>query len=942
MIHTRLLKIYAALLYLVIRMQILLTDEIPLTCQVYNITHLTCKKLSILPRTFPSWITHLELSNNHISSIEPNGLAQLANLKELKLDGNRIKTLRSQSFDGLDQLVVLLLNRSRILTIQSGSFRTLYNLQTLDLSDNKLGVIPNNTFSGLSNLISLHLAYNGIHSIFTTSFSGLTNLLLLTLGTNKLSILPNGVFDDLVSLRVLDLNDNSLTCTDTRYFHPLVNIQTIMIDDLDFSDCTRTSFVHTPTLEYLSIRMSNISDHLLKELRFPNNRLRHVDLSYNKIDATDSGTLLSLTDVVSLDLSFNPLLPDSLERLLGDLKDSNIKTLILDRLGNENEQFSELKPTTFRWLRSTKLEYLHLSINNLTTLPANVFTGLHHLKYLNLFRSKVRTLTPNTFIGLTNLTTLQLSYNYISDITEVKQALKHLKSLEYLDLSINKITEISSFAFEGVPQLEKLLLNDNLISVIRHDSFRGLNKVYELDLTKNRILYIPDNTFLALPSLRILKLRHNELTNTSHEEVHRPFGHLKNLTELSISYSRPIIINLQDVHTITRLELANDYHLLWAINEVDLAMVNLTRLEILDIDEGKVVSLPKTTPIRILRYTSVQGAETDIDFVDFAKHPWLEEISIVSDNVNIKYTGDTKFKLLHLKTLILDPVQMLTFDTKILDTSPNLETFSFFSPQLDCSCGIKDFSDWMRTNRKVRVNDVDGIRCKSPLEVYKKPVYELEFGLECSTVTIVGISLTCVVVTVVCVVLLVHYRWYLLHAIFLIKLKIGRYQLADDDDIDGEANKKYDAFVVYNGHDNDWVMGQLRPNLENGDPPNFKLCLHERDFLPGTDIFENIINSIDSSHKTVLVLSPHFAVSEWCYFEMRMAQNQLFDSRRDVLVMILLEEIPDDDMPRILHNILLIKRFLKWPDNRMDRERFWQKLRLELKSDSRVNRVADV
>ncbi|XP_070537028.1 toll-like receptor 2 [Ptychodera flava] len=120
-------------------------------------------------------------------------------------------------------------------------------------------------------------------------------------------------------------------------------------------------------------------------------------------------------------------------------------------------------------------------------------------------------------------------------------------------------------------------------------------------------------------------------------------------------------------------------------------------------------------------------------------------------------------------------------------------------------------------------------------------------------------------------------------AYFHIKLRLGGYQLQINDE-EQPINKRYDAFVVYNQHDSDWVIHELVPHLENIDPPNFKLCIHERDFLPGYDIFENILDSIEQSKKTMLILSPDFAASEWCYFEMRMAQSCLFEEKRDIIV----------------------------------------------------------
>ncbi|XP_070550173.1 toll-like receptor 13 [Ptychodera flava] len=934
-------KICPVLLYLTIYLQSqVLTADLPLTCQVHHLTHVTCYRLSKLPPTFPSWTTHLQLFRNDISSLEPRAFAKLGNLKELGLIRNFLTTLKSQSFYGLDELVVLSLGYNNISTLESMAFGDLHNLQTLDLCCNNLDRVQGNIFSGLSNLTSLDLNFNFIKSIYKASFSGLTSLSVLNLNSNNISRLPNGVFDDLISLRTLDLGSNHLKCLDDTHFNPLVNIQTIILDELNFSKCAQVNFVHFTKLKTLSFRRSDITDDLLRKVWLPNKQMRHVDLSFNNIESPESGALLNFKQVTSLDLSHNPLLSDSLERMLRDLEDSSISALKLERLGPCREYFLKLRPSTFRWLHGTELEDLNLSRNNLTILPENAFIGLNNLKYLHLYDSKVRTLSPNAFYSLTNLTALRLGYNQISDIEDVKAALKNLKSLKYLDLGNNNLTEISPFAFEGVPKLEKLVLTKNQILSIHQDSFQGLSNINELDLTRNYILHIPNSTFSALPSLRILKLRNNALLLL--DVINGPFRHLNNLTELSISYSMPVVQNLNYVSTITELEIGNDYHLPWVIPEVESAIANFTRLEVLDIQGGRdIITLPKSIPLKILRIMEVHGFDIEIDFADLAKYPLLEEITIKTSDIDVKYKADIQVKLLHLKTLILHELGMTGIDTRILDTAPTLETFEFSGNPLDCSCNIEEFLHWMRTNTKVWIEDVQGITCERPLEMRLKTLDMLDFGTKCETVMIVSASITCAIILIaIGIILIVRYRWYLRLAIFLTKLRCGCYKLAVDHD--NEHNKKYDAFVVYNRQDEDWVMGQLRPHLEHGDPQNFKLCLHERDFMPGTDIFENILDSIDNSHKTVLILSPHFAESEWCYFEMRMAQTHLFESKRDVIVMILLEDIPDEKMPRVLRNMLLTKRYLIWPEDRMGRQLFWQKLQLELRSESRVNRVADV
>ncbi len=50
---------------------------------------------------------------------------------------------------------------------------------------------------------------------------------------------------------------------------------------------------------------------------------------------------------------------------------------------------------------------------------------------------------------------------------------------------------------------------------------------------------------------------------------------------------------------------------------------------------------------------------------------------------------------------------------------------------------------------------------------------------------------------------------------------------------------QYDAFVSYNAHDEGWVYRELLPVLEG--EQHWRLCLHHRDFEPGTDAVPSLV-----------------------------------------------------------------------------------------------------
>ncbi|KAJ8782470.1 hypothetical protein J1605_010178 [Eschrichtius robustus] len=106
----------------------------------------------------------------------------------------------------------------------------------------------------------------------------------------------------------------------------------------------------------------------------------------------------------------------------------------------------------------------------------------------------------------------------------------------------------------------------------------------------------------------------------------------------------------------------------------------------------------------------------------------------------------------------------------------------------------------------------------------------------------------------------------------------------------------YDAFVSYSERDSYWVENFMVQELEHFNSP-FKLCLHKRDFIPGKWIIDNIIDSIEKSHKTIFVLSENFVKSEWCKYELDFSHFRLFDENDSAAILILLEPIEKKAIP---------------------------------------------
>uniref|UniRef100_A0A8C2XTZ6 TIR domain-containing protein n=1 Tax=Cyclopterus lumpus TaxID=8103 RepID=A0A8C2XTZ6_CYCLU len=144
------------------------------------------------------------------------------------------------------------------------------------------------------------------------------------------------------------------------------------------------------------------------------------------------------------------------------------------------------------------------------------------------------------------------------------------------------------------------------------------------------------------------------------------------------------------------------------------------------------------------------------------------------------------------------------------------------------------------------------------------------------------------------------------------------------------AKFQYDAFISYCCKDEDWVMGQLVPNLERPavGEARLRLCLHHRDFRPGAAVLDNIEAAIHSSRHTICVVTRHFLQSDWCSMEFQLASLRLFCDGSDVLLLVFLEEIPEHCLSPYtrLRKIVHKKTYLLWPEAPQEQDAFWVRL----------------
>ena len=124
------------------------------------------------------------------------------------------------------------------------------------------------------------------------------------------------------------------------------------------------------------------------------------------------------------------------------------------------------------------------------------------------------------------------------------------------------------------------------------------------------------------------------------------------------------------------------------------------------------------------------------------------------------------------------------------------------------------------------------------------------------------------------------------------------------------------------------MTDELLPKLEEKNP-RLKACIHERDFRVGVTVTENIVECIDRSRRFLLVLSEGFLASQWCQFELHVAQHQLAEQGSQAILAVVRGELVSKPSPSLAY-LLRSRTYLQWPAAQQRQTQFWLKLKQSL------------
>lgn len=918
-------------------------------------------------------LKEIYLNNNTITVLAPGLFSDLLQLLVLDLSYNELTSdwINTSTFFGLKRLIFLDFSHNRVSKLEIALFRDLNNLQILKMQDNFIEHIPENVFNSLGNLHTLILSNNRLTNVESFSFIGLPGLSVLSIDSNRISkIHPHALRNctslqdlhingnrldevpialrEIPQLKTLDLGENLIVSIENASFMAMQQMYGLRLTENNIGNISKGVFDKMTSLKILNLSRNKI--HKIEAGAFDGNiNLQAIRLDGNYLTDID-GLFAKLPNLVWLNISDNRLKLFDYAMIPTGLQWLDIHANRIAELGNYFEIESQLSLSTF-----------DASSNRLTEITGSAIPNSVEMLYLN--DNLISKVQSYTFFKKPNLTRVDLYGNKIT-------------SLDPNSLRISAVPQDKSVPefFIGGNPLECDCTMEWLQKINTGNRARTQPKLMDLDSIYCKLLYNRGNAYVPLveaaPHQFLCKYEFHcfalchccdfdacdcKMTCPNNCTCYHDQSWSANVVECSNAGYVDLLPERIPMEA-TQLYLdGNDIKMLPSH-----AFIGRKRLKILYLNSSNIEIIHNRTfnGLRELEVLHLDhNSLTTIEGQEFNGLDNLRELYV--NNNKIKAIGKEMFNHMQkLQILHLHHNALVTLSVWKINRAITTITLSYNPWSCDCEF-TEMFREW--TKKVSSITDLSNIKCvysknnTTDIGVYNESVFEdpkygfkiiEENGTICtglpsinnsingnltSTKTIISNDETNYVAVIVGI--LVGFLLLVLVTIIICKYSHGiralvyaRFgiKLCSKDVNHDDREKLYDAFVSYSSKDEAWVTEKLAPMLEHADP-SYKLYLHYRDFPVGGYIGDNIIQAVESSRRTIMVLSENFIKSEWSRFEFKSAHHQVLRDRRKRLIVVLLGEVSKKELDPDIRLYLKANKYLRTSD-----KLFWEKLKFAL------------
>lgn len=381
--------------------------------------------------------------------------------------------------------------------------------------------------------------------------------------------------------------------------------------------------------------------------------------------------------------------------------------------------------------------------------------------------------------------------------------------------------------------------------------FTWLKNIKELSIQFLYFNSVPCDSWVEMEGVQLMDVSHNRLTDMYiYNQGCNYKGTMPNL--LTFNMSNNALTSLRDMSSLTR---------------------EFQQLQVVDLSNNKFGSATKSRNC-IWQQKITQFIAHHNNFVSEALQclpttvHYLDLSFCELDQLDMRYFERTN----NLKTLLLSGNKIKFIPSKW--GSPSLQSlaldgnsFGLISkasfqdmPQLShlragnnpyhCTCELHAFVQDTISKGKINLTDWPwNYKCYHPEDMLNTIISQYlpsEVACDIRLVIIISIATTAAVILILMLICYIFdLPWYTKATFQIIRAKYR----AHKEKAAGELGSfTYHAFISYSHCDADWVREQLLPCLEDNRNP-YRLCIHERDFMPGRWIIDNIIDNIENSRK---------------------------------------------------------------------------------------------
>ncbi|XP_035277694.1 toll-like receptor 18 [Anguilla anguilla] len=741
------------------------------------------------------------------------------------------------------------------------------------------------------------------------------------------------------SLEEVDLSHNALQVIHHDAFSHLYRLRVLQLQYNNISLIEDDAFRFNPLLEYLDV-FNNSLRAIPTEALKPASRLRILRMSNNfYTEATLDNIFASFTHLK--ELSFGGPFIQSLKK--GDFQ--ALQKIPLDTFAIKTaSSLQNYEPGCLKVIQ-TKNMWFDVALDQKPDILPVMLGDLANktfavLRFRNLFEFKYYSGEMNIFQGLADIKTHQLIF-YRGKFNE------HLLRMALINIQVSPIRGLGllfidfarspTFVDSGVGSSVTALALDDLVlwdisnpDILRFDwRFTWFSKVRRLSIKNVNFNFVPCDAWDEMGMIEVLDVSNNRLQD--HYLYNRRCQYSGAMTSLhSFNCSTNELSSLSDIASLTtefwKLKVLDlSYNQLGSKEGACTWKSNITRMIL---HHNNFVSSTLSCLPTTVQYLDLSFCNLDLVDMDYFKQATnLKELLLSGNKIKFIPSGWSNPALL---SLALDGNSFGLISMSSFKNMPSLSRLKAGNNPYHCTCDLHAFIQETTAKGKVNITDwPDNYRCYHPeawLNTVVANFFPGRIACDIRLVIVISVVTTTVVVLAVMVLCYVfNVPWYAKATYQILRAKYRAHK-------EGEGvlqTYAYHAFISYSHSDADWVRDKLLPCLENSEPP-YNLCIHERDFLPGKWIIDNIIENMENSRKVIFVLSRNFVNSEWCNYELYFANQRAIGKTFNDVILVVKEPIEPNSLPNKyckLKKMLSTKTYLEWPHEAKHQVFFWAQLK---------------